>query len=665
VNVRCVWLAAAALGGVLGACATSQPAVDARYVAVHNAMTALGLAPAGPLQQGALAEGAEARLSLDLPAQCTTVMVLGGDGTRDVDVSVVDPDGKTLARDTTHDPQAVVRACSDTAGPHVVTVRMARGAGSFLVSAWAGGTGTGLAAATAAASNAAGTCESPIPLVAGQVQGNTVRGESAAEGTDSCSASRGKELVYKLELPARKRVQIEMEAHFDTMLYVRRDDCEDEDAQVACNDDSGSGSRANTSRVDVVLDPGTYFVFADGSGGESGTFRMNVTLSDVPTLADACRQARPLTPGSTVSGALGAAFDHARASCGGDAKGHDVPYRLDLGQRARVRLVEHSDDFGPVVHVRRTCTDPQAEVGCADTGATDGDATIASVLEPGSYTVFADAVDEDADGHYTLSVELGAEQGSGVPGDACGDAAALGAGSVDGDTFQAKDDFSPRCAAPGTPDVVYRVDLPRRSRLHVDVETQESELVVALQRACGDGQTELACGPALDQVLAPGTYFLIVDGQKPGAMGRFTLDTRIEDVTALEAACKTAPLVGPGQTVRGDTTGAPDKFSSACGGRADARGSGDRVFRIAPARPSRVTLTSRSATFASVVSLRKDCLTGGSGSAEITCNADARGGDDSVVSAVLQPGTYYVVVDGFGAGQQGPFTLEYQAVPIP
>lgn len=659
------WLAAVASCGILGACATSQPAVDARYVAVHNAMTALGLAPAGPLQQGTLAEGADARLALDLPAQCTTVLVLGGDGVRDVDVTVVDPEGRALAHDTTHDPQAVVRACSDVAGYHVVRVRMARGAGTFLVSAWAGGTGAGVAAQTVAASNAAGTCESPIPLVAGQLQGSTSRGEASSEGVDACSGARGKELVYKLELPARKRVQIKMEARFDTMLYVRRDDCEDGDAQVACNDDASADGRGNASRIDAVLEAGTYYVFADGASGEAGTFRMDVALSDVPTLADACRQARALSPGAIVSGALGASFDHARASCGGEARGHDIVYRLDLGQRARVRLVEHSDDFGPALHVRRTCVDPQSEVACADSGATDGDATVATILDAGTYAVFADAVDEDADGHYTLSAELAPEQGSGVQGDTCADAAPLGVGATDGDTFQAKDDFAPRCAAQGTPDVVYRVDISRRSRLHVDVEAEESELVVALQRACGDGQTELACGPALDQVLAPGTYFLVVDGRKPGALGRFSLETRIEDVTALESACKSAPLLAPGQTVRGDTSVAADKFTSACGGRTDPRGSGDRIYRIAPSRPSRVVLTARSSSFPVTVSLRKDCLDGGYARTEITCNADARGGDGSTASAVVPPGTYWVVVDGFGPAQQGPFTLEYQLLPVP
>jgi hypothetical protein len=52
------------------------------------------------------------------------------------------------------------------------------------------------------------------------------------------------------------------------VLYVRKDDCTDLEAEVACNDDVGHERR---SHIDEVLDPGTYFVFVDGLANEAGS----------------------------------------------------------------------------------------------------------------------------------------------------------------------------------------------------------------------------------------------------------------------------------------------------------------------------------------------------------------------------------------------------------
>src|SRR5512143_994375 len=99
---------------VAAACASSKTGeLEPRYVAVHNAMAAMGLAQVGPAQRGSLAEGRETRLPLDLAAQCTTVVALGGNGVRDLDVSLLDADDKPVARDTTKDAQAAVRVCPE------------------------------------------------------------------------------------------------------------------------------------------------------------------------------------------------------------------------------------------------------------------------------------------------------------------------------------------------------------------------------------------------------------------------------------------------------------------------------------------------------------------------------------------------------------------------
>ena len=90
-----------------GTRAPASATLEPRYVAVHNALAAMGLAQIGPLHEGALAQGQETRVSLELPAGCSTVVAVGGGGIRDVDVSVQDAPRKT--RRPRHDERAAGR----------------------------------------------------------------------------------------------------------------------------------------------------------------------------------------------------------------------------------------------------------------------------------------------------------------------------------------------------------------------------------------------------------------------------------------------------------------------------------------------------------------------------------------------------------------------------
>jgi len=670
-------LATAALSlPVLAACATGKGELEPRYVTVHNAFAAMGMAQVGPLHQGSLAEGREQRIKLELAAQCTTIVALGSAGARDVDVALLDADGRVLAKDATRDAQAVLRACVEQKGSYTLLVKMAQGSGEFVVATWAGGApgegggGGTPGAATAQLAQGAGTCESPIGLGAGSVSGSTVRGE--AENQGSCGSSDSKEIVYKLELPKKQRVQLEVDPRFDAVLYVRKDECAETDAEVACNDDAGGGGRrrgntAMPSRIDQVLEAGTYYVFVDGYGSESGTFRLTTTLTDVPTLADACQRARPL-PLSTVNGTTQGTFDHASASCGDDAKGPDTVYRLDVPQRSRVRVTEHSDDFAPVVHLRKTCTDDKTELGCSNSGATDEDATFVGLLDAGSYSVFADSSDKEADGRFTLAAELSPEQGTGVTGDACADAIALGNDtSIDGDTFAAKDDVAGKCGGSGAPDVVYRVDVPRRARFTAHFTAQEGKHLFALTRACGDRSTEIACGGDVDEVLAPGTYFLSVDGSGADQFGRYTFEQHMLDISGQETACRTAPTLADGQTVSGNTGTSTHRFQLSCAGREDVQsGNGARVYKVVVTARTHVRLGLSTPTWDGAVSIRRACLdpqhaTNPRG-AEVACNSHADDSHHARIDTWLDAGTYFVVVGGRGSGSQGAYTLEYRVV---
>jgi hypothetical protein len=639
---------------------TRGAALEPRFVAVHNALAAMGLAQVGPLREGSLAEGQEARLPIELPAGCTTVVALGDDGVRDIDATLTDARGRVVAHDTTSEPQAVLRACVEKADTYTLVVRAAAGAGTWVMATWAGGVGGGAVPAGSAASSSApqraGTCENPIPLAAGTVSGTTAHGE--AEHSGSCDKSAAREMVYVLEVPQRQRVILEVDARFDAVLYVRKDDCADENAEVECNDDAPSGGRRK-SRIERVLEPGRYFVFVDGYNQESGVYKLTVTTSDVVALADACRHAPRLVAGRSVASTTAGLVDDAQAICGGGAEGADAPWRFDLAERSRVRLVEHSDEVAPVLHVRRACADEQSEVGCGEPTLNPHDAAVTGIFDPGGYTAFADARERDAVGAYTLSYETSRPLGEGVAGDGCGDATPVAAASpIAGDTFAARDDVAGSCGGSGAADVVYRFDLARRSRFRASLEGEEAPHMLVAWRRCGDRSSEIACGRTVDEVLPAGTYFVAVDGSSPAAIGRFTLAWSAQDLVPQGAACAAAPTLVERVLTVGTTSGAGDRFATSCSGH-DGSGA-DRVYRIVLAARSKVHVAVTAPSFEAVVALRRACGDEGApASIELTCSAESDRSRQVQVERTLEAGTYWVIVDGQTANDQGPFSIEY------
>jgi hypothetical protein len=312
--------------------------------------------------------------------------------------------------------------------------------------------------------------------------------------------------------------------------------------------------------------------------------------------------------------------------------------------------------------VRRACTDEQSEVACGEAGAAAGDATVTGVFEAGTYYVFADNHERDASGRYSLVLESAPVGGSGAPADTCDQAAPLAAGaagSIEGDTFNARDDISGSCGGAGAADVVYRLEVARRSMLVAGLEAEEGKHLLILGSRCGDRSAEMACGRAVRQVVSPGTYFLAVDGASREAFGRFTLKWALRDLTDQSRACLDAPLLVAGHSWAGTTVGSGDRFSTLCGENESGASGPDRVFRIALSRRASVRL-SVTAAFGAVITLRKACPDTQSGPApELACESDADPNHRTTLARDLQPGTYWVVVDGQSADDSGPFTLDY------
>lgn len=652
-----------AMGLVLAvaSCGGGSVQMDARFVAVHHAMTAMGLVQSGQISQGSLPEGAEATLRVAFrPGNCHTIVALGTDGVSDLDVIVRDAGGREVVRDQSQDAQAAVQFCPPAPGDYEVVIRMARGNGGWVATAWSGGPPRGddlmsgrygSQLAVRPPRGGPGSCEEAFPLTAGQpVRGDTTTGDAVMTG--SCiQEGTAPEHVYAFTLDTRSMVEVVLNSSYDGALYLLGS-CGDLSSEIVCNDDAPTTSR---SEITATLEPGLYYLVVDGYAGAGGEYEVAMTSRPVQSVAEVCAAATPLVPGQLVTATTRGQPDYFQATCAGQARSGDRVYTLDVAQRSRLRLRMESTYDG-AIYMRRDCVDAASQIACNDDWRDTRHSLVTATVDPGRYYVFADGYGHGNHGDYSLIADLAPEGGGGGPGDTCASPSNFVPGAdLRVDTFDAADDLGGSCGGQGAPDRVYRLDLQSRTRLRASLVDQDFPLVVYLQSACGG--TELFCaglssGQSVDHTLAPGTYYLVIDGQAPDAFGSAQLSVQLDDLGALEALCRQAPQIRPGRQITGNTTGSSDRFQATCAGGAR---SPDLVYRLVLRRTQRVRISSEQSDFDGAIYMRSDCL---DGNTEVACNDDAGDNRHSLIEVTLQAGTYFVFVDGYASGNQGRFTLD-------
>ena len=107
---------------------------------------------------------------------------------------------------------------------------------------------------------------------------------------------------------------------------------------------------------------------------------------------------------------------------------------------------------------------------------------------------------------------------------------------------------------------------------------------------------------------------------------------------------------GPDVRIRGTAQQIYDKYLALA---RDAQSSGDRVYQFTLRERSHVNIQLKQGSFYNtVLSLRSDCSDPTRG--EIVCASYYQ----KVIDRDLDPGTYYLVVDGYGAKAEGAYTIE-------
>ncbi len=83
-------------------------------------------------------------------------------------------------------------------------------------------------------------------------------------------------MVFRLDLPASRTVTATTEGStFDTVITLRQGACTD-GSEILCDDSSGPN---DTSYLQTVLDPGTYYFVVDGFGSQSGSYDFEIKVT--------------------------------------------------------------------------------------------------------------------------------------------------------------------------------------------------------------------------------------------------------------------------------------------------------------------------------------------------------------------------------------------------
>jgi len=484
-------------------------AVDPRLAVVHHTYSTLGLVQTGPIDHGSLQRGASVVHTRQLESsRCYQVLVLGERGLRGIELHVRDPHGRPMRRRTSSETFAALRVCPDESGPHEIGVHALTSGGTYSMTLWAAETsvcGAPLTFDSASATQAEGGARQWV------LDGSTAEAESTL--TSTCAYGDARDQVYRITIDARTRLRASLEAEYDGVLYLSST-CGRPDTEIACNDDAGD---ARHSRVWATLDPGEYYLVVDGYGEEAGDYRLTVETVPTTAIGNACERAVPMEPGQErrLSPSESDYFDSECNPVGGP----ENVFHLSVAERSRVQLARNGTGLG-AVSILSDCDGDAVEITCAPRETS-------TVLDPGEYFV----VVEGADGTVQADIEPLLE------GDAiCGEVSVVPLplnGSVRGNTRGNGNRFEASCAASAqSDDAVYvlRIERPATVRLLL---MSSFDGTLHLRTSCQDAATEVACNDdaqdprhsLIIRDLAPGDYFVIVDGYGQGNSGPFELRT--------------------------------------------------------------------------------------------------------------------------------------------
>ncbi len=553
----------------------------------------------------------------------------------------------------------------------------------------------------------------------GVVHGDTsgARSDSVTDGgLSKCSPNAGPDLVYLLDTHTLGTRDLKATLSFNTALTTGapalslRSACDDTpsaDEELACV--KPSNSVPATLSFDA-LPGGEYWLWVDSTLlTAKGPFTLVVDLTvPIPTPVTSCSSPKELTfdnwgqstlSWSTTGGASNLALTCTPSNI--TASGPEAVFKLVLDHPASepislaVDVVRGngSASYRPVLFLMKdSCSASTTPVGCsADSGSGlqyGYTSRIFTNVAPGTYYLVVDSA-QGTRGQFELKVAKVPNQ---IPND-CGSALPLplvdsravvysstsGAGSAAGS-----------CASAGS-ELVYTFTIPQGGDMEFGAVLRSAvfdssainQLLypsLHLHSSCALSSSELFCEPQVTtgfpgvvekrMRLAPGTYYLYVDGARSSTRGAFKLEVQLDAPPATTEFCASATAM-PAFDLQGRSVLRDQHFNAEPNlstGTCEAMEGGERYFRFTiPDGGVRAWVTSKLPGTLLSAYLLDGC---GEGRREMGCAKGASSGNSALTRTLLSVGplsggTYYLAVDGKSRPSYAQFDLELESFSLP
>lgn len=411
------------------------------------------------------------------------------------------------------------------------------------------------------------------------------------------------------------------------------------------------------------LEPGSHSVLVLSDVEQPVLLRVSFEEPTPPPENETCGSAAVLEPDTDIVVAPFAAAKDLESRCKLDTG--ELVYAIDLEEASDVRVSAVAlDELGePVLSLRNDdCSDVADEITCRRAPASQ----LFARLDAGSYRL---AVGATGPTEVALRLEVG-PRSEAPPGDACQGAPDLDFDHMQTLSLEGYTDQVQSCL-PGAVDVAYRLVLQETSDVLL-VEQLSSDDQGALSLAASPCQTDedvIACQPASFiprlslQELGAGPYRVVAESRfgNPIGVSAFVRDHLATRTVLFSDRCDDVFEIpeGGGRFI-GNTQGFGADYTSGCDiGLGLPGGARDQILKLSLGKTQRVVLDMQGSEYETLLSVRR----GPSCPGMEVFGACSRGDTPqrSYVDAVLEAGTYFIQIDGFGE-EDGSWQLDAYVV---
>ncbi len=439
--------------------------------------------------------------------------------------------------------------------------------------------------------------------------------------------------------------------------------------ETACTASVAVPSKGTVSRL-VLRDlaPGSYPVYVAADRETDIELHVDFRTPEPAPANETCGTSAELVPGEPVDVVL-AGLDHdLETAC--DSQTGELVYSFTLSERSDVRIDATSvDAFGdPVISLRTAaCVSDSSELTCRSGSPSE---LFARALDPGSYTVALSGTGP-AEVQLVLNVTAATTP---VKTEGCSAPPVLTPGVTEPVTLTDATDAVQIGCLVGAPDATYALELAERSDVLLVQSGSDGDtggLLVA-EPPCARPSDADACQTAnawpvrtVAHAVGPGSVRAVVETAegKPTSLTAFTRSAvSTVFVQGADDCTDVYEIPETGGRFEGNTANQYANYDGSCDyGGEPPGGAPDQLLELTLSEQRRVVLDASGSSYQTMLVLREgDACPGVELENGCSLTYDPAGADApffSFIDQVLDPGTYYIQLDGF-SGDGGRWALE-------